>query len=396
MSYFYPRSPCGERRQTQAYGVPLLVISIHVPLAGNVTDGRCRPLEDAISIHVPLAGNVDAISRPCRRQSGFLSTFPLRGTSALPLRHLPIFLYFYPRSPCGERQRHPSDAPTFFAFLSTFPLRGTSMPSTMPRSSMRYFYPRSPCGERPWALLPSARFFCISIHVPLAGNVVRWGGSNTTREISIHVPLAGNVGTWNMCVQQRHISIHVPLAGNVPATLAATCSGRYFYPRSPCGERHKASNKAMSVAIFLSTFPLRGTSHGIGVDVQGFGISIHVPLAGNVRISVPVFHNVLISIHVPLAGNVPVRWGGSNTTREISIHVPLAGNVQIMSGEHYAERNFYPRSPCGERLCVFRPERRDRRISIHVPLAGNVHFAHGLCCPATYFYPRSPCGERHN
>ena len=41
-------------------------------------------------------------------------------------------------------------------------------------------------------------------------------------------------------------------------------------------------------------------------------------------------------------------------------------------GDHWLLRDFYPRSPCGERLADLRPAQ----------------------CPALYFYPRSPCGER--
>ena len=81
--------------------------------------------------------------------------------------------------------------------------------------------------------------------------------------------------------------------------------------------------------------------------------------------------------------------------------------------------DFYPRSPCGERL------RRDARevpaagISIHALLAESdwptLFFPTGLwyfyprspcgerrqgmpqcCCPTSDFYPRSPCGERHS
>ena len=58
------------------------IISIHVPLAGNVS-GRAGSiaLRASISIHVPLAGNVDHLSEFYFLGDGFLSTFPLRGTS---------------------------------------------------------------------------------------------------------------------------------------------------------------------------------------------------------------------------------------------------------------------------------------------------------------------------
>ena len=38
-----------------------------------------------------------------------------------------------------------------------------------------------------------------------------------------------------------------------------------------------------------------------------------------------------ISIHVPLAGNVSMTVGGAYSIVAISIHVPLAGNVTSLS-----------------------------------------------------------------
>ena len=61
-----------------------------------------------------------------------------------------------------------------------------------------------------------------------------------------------------------------------------------------------------------------------------------------------------------------------NTRRQISIHALLAESDSPPSVTPAASRNFYPRSPCGERR-------------------GN------KCCKGSdnsYFYPRSPCGER--
>ena len=55
---------------------------------------------------------------------------------------------------------------------------------------------------------------------------------------------------------------------------------------------------------------------------------------------------------------------------------------------------FYPRSPCGERRYTNFGNSRGLVISIHALLAESDHrFA--LCgCLPRYFYPRSPCGER--
>ena len=101
----------------------------------------------------------------------------------------------------------------------------------------------------------------ISIHVPLAGNVIL-SGVLTYRfpQISIHVPLAGTVCDASVAVSVSPISIHVPLAGNVCSVQHGGSDKSHFYPRSPCGERQDSLNCNIAIC----------------------DISIHVPLAGNV------------------------------------------------------------------------------------------------------------------
>ena len=80
----------------------------------------------------------------------------------------------------------------------------------------------------------------------------------------------------------------------------------------------------------------------------------------------------IISIHALLAESDRRSGAVNNTQIDISIHALLAESdlVQIIiSG--YA-RDFYPRSPCGER------HNRRSQKQRH-----------------PHFYPRSPCGERH-
>ena len=85
-------------------------------------------------------------------------------------------MYFYPRSPCGERHSGyldtrqlcaisihallaESDAidkwdkNDFYKFLSTLSLRRATRMPVAPQPSHGYFYPRSPCGERLTILL---------------------------------------------------------------------------------------------------------------------------------------------------------------------------------------------------------------------------------------------------
>ena len=80
----------------------------------------------------------------------------------------------------------------------------------------------------------------------------------------------------------------------------------------------------------------------------------------------------------------------------ISIHALLAESDRPGITRYYAGRHFYPRSPCGERLCDPKIAKNGITISIHALLAES-DSRHNLCPrKGKNFYPRSPCGERHN
>ena len=100
----------------------------------------------------------------------------------------------------------------------------------------------------------------------------------------------------------------------------------YFYPRSPCGER-----------------PIKQK-----ITVLAIAISIHALLAESDNSPALLSNNQNISIHALLAESDVTTPAGAGSARD-----------------------FYPRSPCGERL-------NQGQHTIHPP----------------HFYPRSPCGER--
>ena len=89
--YFYPRSPCGERRSPTGILAQIITISIHALLAESDHPVRIPGFRQTISIHALLAES-DVGRCP----------------------HTPLIWYFYPRSPCGER-RH-----TFAPLLHDF------------------------------------------------------------------------------------------------------------------------------------------------------------------------------------------------------------------------------------------------------------------------------------
>ena len=80
----------------------------------------------------------------------------------------------------------------------------------------RHFYPRSPCGERLAKVNSMLTLIQISIHALLAESDKLQDGRNSQNIISIHALLAESDGR----------------GGGLLFLLS------YFYPRSPCGERH--------------------------------------------------------------------------------------------------------------------------------------------------------------
>ena len=99
----------------------------------------------------------------------------------------------------------------------------------------RYFYPRSPCGERLSTLHHIFKLFPISIHALLAES-----DRTPTTVLTL------------IC-----ISIHALLAESDISQLQCILGRRYFYPRSPCGERLVNALELANLMLFLSTLSLR-------------------------------------------------------------------------------------------------------------------------------------------
>ena len=123
------------------------------------------------------------------------------------------------------------------------------------------------------------------------------------------------------------ISIHALLAesdGFGPAWLAP---GAYFYPRSPCGERHWQDTRNYLMTYFYPRSPC-GERLGISACMC---ITLHIFLS-------------TLSLR---RATVPQQENGQAAT--ISIHALLAESDEYWVGGYGTANNFYPRSPCGER-----------------------------------------------
>ena len=278
--YFYPRSPCGERpsllNTQQRHFAFLSTLSLrratHAP---NHTPCRCN-----ISIHALLA------------ESDY------SGCSALN-----SLLYFYPRSPCGERPSSVRLSESGSTFLSTLSLRRATKGQSNRAGIGEHFYPRSPCGERPTAQQPRTPKQPISIHALLA-------------ESDLYTAIC--------CEPPIPISIHALLAESDSSFCQADSHGWHFYPRSPCGERRA----------------------GCGDVTGGQQISIHALLAES---------------------DIQPHQGPEQ--HPISIHALLAESDQQKCGDRKAYVDFYPRSPCGERRGIKSSVAAILAISIHALLA---------------------------
>ena len=122
-------------------------------------------------------------------------------------------------------------------------------------------------------------------------------------------------------------------------------------------------------------------------------ISIHALLAESDPILLPRSRPGSISIHALLAESDGFQ-GRQQLIGDISIHALLAESDRWVRSRRQPSSNFYPRSPCGERLPWTRLPKTSICISIHALLAesdfqGPCFVGHGV-----NFYPRSPCGER--
>ena len=191
-------------------------------------------------------------------------------------------------------------------FLSTLSLRRATPGESGQRRLPRNFYPRSPCGERLFANFDGFYWWVISIHALLAES-----DDNTASRIAAEKdfyprsPCGERLDTSKDVIKTTNFYPRSPCGERRIKPIFGKIDTN-FYPRSPCGERQLYINRTAKAVIFLSTLSLRRATHYDNYNL----------------------HCVEISIHALLAE----------------------------SDDRYKKHclqcnfNFYPRSPCGERL----------------------------------------------
>ena len=146
---------------------------------------------------------------------------------------------------------------------------------------------------------------------------------------------------------------------------------------------------------FLSTLSLRRATNGRMRDAENLTISIHALLAESdaflifSQIRVVLFLSTLSLRRATAVTTVVV-----GPSRDFYPRSPC-GERQVFFQAFIWDTYFYPRSPCGERplavLAILQHCRFLSTLSLRRATPPLCFFWRRFC----HFYPRSPCGERH-
>ena len=214
--YFYPRSPRGERLRSLPMCIPKLMISIHAPREGS--DGGQLLHQQGGRDFYPRSPRGERLADPELRttQSGFLSTLPARGATSWSCGGFQVPGHFYPRSPRGERLPGPF-LPVLRGYISIHaPREGSDSDTLYLNNEEVIFLSTLPArGATSRVIVPAGIFSHISIHAPREGS-----------DSVLYIAALGIV-----------ISIHAPREGSDISSDIVNLLYKYFYPRSPRGER---------------------------------------------------------------------------------------------------------------------------------------------------------------
>ena len=123
LCYFYPRSPCGERPIGTLRTVSVRNFYPRSPCGERHSNFFQKKHPPHISIHALLAESDTVEFSSYEEAQKFLSTLSLRRATRPSLSGTAQRIYFYPRSPCGERRFVKIMIVSSGLFLSTLSLR---------------------------------------------------------------------------------------------------------------------------------------------------------------------------------------------------------------------------------------------------------------------------------
>ena len=187
------------------------------------------------------------------------------------------------------------------------------------------------------------------------------------------LPARGATEVTTMRYRIKYISIHAPREGSDAGLRPAAACIRYFYPRSPRGERRCQFIRVVEGAAFLSTLPARGATDKNVHNRRGDGdFYPRSPRGERPAAARSWRRRAKISIHAPREGSDLAAGEFLTAVNLFLSTLPARGATDGDEVSHWSSSNFYPRSPRGER-----PEGGLQTFNAY-----------------RNFYPRSPRGER--
>ena len=145
---FYPRSPCGERPALKTIKALFDTISIHALLAES--DSKEGAMADFDKIFLSTLSLRRATSAPAGKRAGRYYFYPRSPCGERPAYRVQLgsIVSISIHALLAESDHQPRQTSHCKKlFLSTLSLRRATWPRVMVSPTL-YFYPRSPCGER--------------------------------------------------------------------------------------------------------------------------------------------------------------------------------------------------------------------------------------------------------
>ena len=330
-------------------------------------------------------------------------------------------LYFYPRSPYGERPRNGERRPNNREISIHALLTESDRCACNSHSRRGHFYPRSPYGER-------RLIFCRC--------------NRRLHYFYPRSPYGERRSPAPLTKQKQHISIHALLTeSDLPLTRNTTpnceflstlslrratlifcrCNRRlhYFYPRSPYGERRGSFQEPVRKICIISIHALL-TESDQSLRALIFGRASFLSTLSLRRATPPPQWKSAQSGFLSTLSLRRATHPLLALTNSRSYFYPRSPYGERQSKDFSPPekfRHFYPRSPYGERPSLSNGRIYKKRISIHALLtesddrdkedckgwpAISIHalltesdkIVAGLRSHTPNFYPRSPYGER--
>ena len=148
----------------------------------------------------------------------------------------------------------------------------------------------------------------------------------------------------------------------------------HFNPRSPCGERRRYTIvKRYSLTVnFNPRSPCGERQMGTGCSSSAAYFNPRSPCGERLSIVITIKNYIMqFQSTLPVRGATNSLICSFNSLFSISIHAPRAGSDGVHFGRLQRNKNFNPRSPCGERreaLQLYKSN--DSRFQSTLPVRG--------------------------